>query len=206
MLFSTPKREIWDFHVRTDLENGYRDGTIDLKVMTRGDQAPVSATLYDAAYRPVATFDRQLTVPDVHRWSAEDPYLYTLVLTNGADIRSCKVGFRKVEETPSGAVLFNGQKIKFKGVNRHDASPENGRSVTREEMLRDVTLMKQYNIDTVRTSHYPNDPYFYHLCERYGLYVQAEANVESHGMKYGIHAIASDRAGSRRTSTAAATW
>ena len=192
MLFSTPKREIWDFHVRTDLVNGYRDGTIDLEVTARGgDKVPVSATLYDAAYRPVATFDRTLKVSGVRCWSAEDPYLYTLVLTNGDDIRSCKVGFRKVEKTASGAVLFNGRKIKFKGVNRHDASPENGRSVTREEMLRDVTLMKQYNIDTVRTSHYPNDPYFYHLCNRFGLYVQAEANVESHGMGYGVRCLAS---------------
>jgi len=191
MLYSTPKAEIWDFHVKTDLVNGYRDATIDLTVTTRGTPAPVTARLYDADFRPIGNFQTSLTVPSAHLWSAEDPYLYTLVIENGADIRSCKIGFKKVEERPNGAIWINGRAVKFKGVNRHDASPENGRSVTREEMRRDVTLMKRYNVNTVRTSHYPNDPYFYHLCDRYGLYVQAEANVESHGMGYGVRCLAS---------------
>ena len=201
MLFSTPKNEIWDFHARTDMINGYRDASLALEVETRGGSAPVTATLYDAGgnavfsfapavNRPIGQSDNQI-VPSARLWSAEDPYLYTLVVSNGEDIRSCKVGFRKVEERPNGAIWINGKPVKFKGVNRHDASPENGRSVTREEMLRDVVLMKRYNIDTVRTSHYPNDPYFYHLCDRYGLYVQAEANVESHGMGYGVRCLAS---------------
>ena len=193
MLVATPKAEIWDFHAQVDVVNGYRDATVDLTVFSRGDKAVVTAALYDAAFAKVCdvAVGGRTTVPDAHLWSAEDPYLYTLVVSNGADVRSCKLGFKKVEERPNGAVWINGRPVKFKGVNRHDASPVNGRSVTREEMLRDVTLMKRYNIDTVRTSHYPNDPYFYHLCDRFGLYVQAEANVESHGMGYGVRCLAS---------------
>ena len=193
MLFSTPKAEIWDFHAQVDVVNGYRDATIDLTVQSRGEKAAVTAALYDAAFKKVCdvAVGGRTTVADANLWSAESPYLYTLVVSNGADVRSCKLGFKKVEERPNGAIWINGKAVKFKGVNRHDASPENGRSVTREEMLRDVTLMKRYNIDTVRTSHYPNDPYFYHLCERFGLYVQAEANVESHGMGYGVKCLAS---------------
>jgi len=195
MLYSTPQAEIWDFHARTDLVNGYRDATIDLSVTCRkaGVGRPVKAVLYDASFAKVCDVPvgKRTIVKDARLWSAEDPYLYTLVMENGEDIRSCKIGFKKVEERPNGAVWINGRPVKFKGVNRHDASPENGRSVTRDEMLRDVTLMKRYNIDTVRTSHYPNDPYFYHLCDRYGLYVQAEANVESHGMGYGLKCLAS---------------
>ena len=200
MLFSPPPVEIRDFYFRYDLDPVARSAKIDLSVELRGGSEPVTAELYDAGYRKVADFPvfadghavREMR--DLHLWSAEDPYLYTLVIrTAGAtgDIRSAKVGFMKTELMPNGALHVNGRPVKFKGVNRHDASPVNGRSVTRAEMLRDVLLMKQYNIDTVRTSHYPNDPYFYHLCSRYGLYVQAEANVESHGMGYGVNCLAS---------------
>ena len=212
MLFATPKTEIRDFHATVDLVNNYRDATIDLDVELRTHSGggprscaaetgeprsrATAATLYDAAYKPVGTFAARngrlhLDVPGARLWSAEDPYLYTLVITAGEDVRTCKLGFKKVEVRSSGAVWINGRAVKFKGVNRHDASPVNGRSVSREEMLRDVLLMKRFNIDTVRTSHYPNDPYFYHLCDRYGLYVQAEANVESHGMGYGVKCLAS---------------
>ena len=173
-LWAEPTDGIRDYAVRTHL-----DGRIEV------DCPGASWTLYDAAFRPVET-----PVRDVRLWSAEDPYLYTLVLTKGDDIRSCKVGFREVRLAPNGEILFNGKPLKFKGVNRHDASPVNGRAVTREEMRTDVLLMKKGNFDTVRTAHYPNDPYFYYLCDRYGLYVQCEANVESHGMYYGWKSLA----------------
>ena len=196
MLFATPQVEIRDFFFTYDLSDDFRTARVDLAVELRGGEAPVTATLYDAENRTVATFTDKVAVRDPHLWSAEDPYLYTLVIETGKngsarDIRSAKVGFMKTEIMPNGALHVNGRPVKFKGVNRHDASPVNGRSVSRDEMLRDVLLMKRYNIDTVRTSHYPNDPYFYHLCARYGLYVQAEANVESHGMGYGVGCLAS---------------
>ena len=216
MLFSPPQVEIRDFFWKPTFAADFKSVDVDLSVELRNLGAdgaalpPVTATLYDADYKVVANGTAadgrqpgQLSTPALRLssfafrlssprlWSAEDPYLYTLVLQAGDDVRSCKVGFMKTEIMPNGAIHVNGRPVKFKGVNRHDASPTNGRSVSREEMLRDVTLMKQNNIDTVRTSHYPNDPYFYHLCARYGLYVQLEANVESHGMRYGVKSLAS---------------
>jgi len=188
-LWSMPKDGIWDFHVKTELTDDFKSAVISVE----GIDGEWSATLYDTAKKPVARLSSRanaLRLPDVRLWTAEDPYLYTLVLKKGADVRSCAVGFRKVALADNGAVLFNGKPIKFRGVNRHDASPDGGRTVTRAEMRRDVELMKRYNIDTVRTSHYPNDPYFYRLCERYGLYVMAEANVESHGFGYGTNSLA----------------
>ena len=173
-IWSEPKDGIRDYFVRT-----YLDGRIEV------DCPGATWKLYDADYREVT-----VPVKNVRTWSAEHPYLYTLVLVKGEDIRTCKVGFREVRLAPDGSILFNGKPLKFKGVNRHDASPVNGRAVTRDEMLQDVLLMKKGNFDTVRTSHYPNDPYFYHLCDRYGLYVQCEANVESHGAYYGLKSLA----------------
>ena len=213
MLFSPPPVEIRDFFWKPSFAADFKSADVDISVELRnlsaeakGNFPSVTAVLYDADFKVVtnlagqvaangresgsiSTFGFRLAGPRL--WSAEDPYLYTLVLQAGDDIRSCKVGFMKTEIMPNGAFHVNGRQVKFKGVNRHDASPENGRAVSREEMLRDVILMKQNNIDTVRTSHYPNDPYFYHLCSRYGLYVQLEANVESHGMRYGVKSLAS---------------
>ena len=182
-LFSTPKTGIRDFVVKTDLSADYKDATLELKVETYGEAPAVKAEFYDADFKKVADFDTTLSITNANLWSAEKPYLYTLVMTCGEDIRTCKVGFRKVE-IKGHTVLFNGKPIKFKGVNRHETSPENGRTVTREEMLGDILLFKQYNINTVRTSHYPNHRYWYDLCDRYGIYVCAEANVEGHGMGY----------------------
>ena len=185
-LYAEPKNAIRDFAVKTDPLNGYEKWNLEVKVEGEGEQR-ISAALYDADQRKVcdlhpspspSTFTSTLAA---RAWSAEDPYLYTLVVTNGEDVRSCKVGFRRVERQ-GHTVLFNGRPIKYRGVNRHEHSLDNGRTVSREEMLKDVLLMKRHNIDTVRTCHYPDDPYWYRLCDRYGIYLVAEANVESHGM------------------------
>lgn len=119
------------------------------------------------------------------KWSAELPVLYTLVLNlkdnkgNTLESRSCKVGFRDIR-IQDGVFLVNGKPVKLYGVNRHDHSETGGKTVTRDEMLKDVLLMKQFNLNAVRTCHYPNDPYFYDLCDQYGLYVMDEANIETH--------------------------
>ena len=121
------------------------------------------------------------------KWTAETPNLYTMVLTlkdqNGKVIEavSSKVGFREIENK-DGMLLVNGKAVKLKGVNRHDHNQENGKTVSRSDMQKDVELLKQFNFNAVRTSHYPNDPYFYELCDRYGIYVIDEANIETHGV------------------------
>ena len=183
-LFAAPKVRLDDFSVTQTFSPDYRDATLRLTTTVRGGNVPVSATLYDADFNLVDTFTDKLEVRGVHLWSAEDPYLYTLVMKAGEDIRACRVGFKEVKIV-GNAVLFNGKKIKFKGVNRHECSPENGRTVSLEEMVRDITLFKQFNINTVRTCHYPDHHTWYDLCDRYGIYVVAEANVEGHGYGYG---------------------
>lgn len=136
------------------------------------------------------------TLAAVRPWSAEHPYLYHLVLElkdrNGKvlEYTGCPVGFR-TSEVKGGQFRINGRPILVKGVNRHEHS-QAGRTVSRELMLRDIQLMKQNNINTVRNSHYPADPYWYELCDQYGLYVIDEANIEAHGMGYGPASLAKD--------------
>ena len=208
-LYSPPGAELRDFWVTTKLDGACKNAVLGLQLKGRALEgkamaATVKSQLFDADNKLVATLPEaklalaaegadavakvELLTSAPRLWSAEDPYLYTLVMTlagdgGSRDVRSCKVGFRQVE-IRDGKLLFNGKAIKFKGVNRHEAGPENGRTVKREEMLKDILLFKRYNINTVRTSHYPTHYYWYQLCDRYGIYVVAEANVESHGMGY----------------------
>lgn len=184
-LVAMPKAPIEDFWFRTTLTNSYRDARVDLSVKSASPK--VSAELYDASFKKVASFkgaESSVTLRRPHLWSAEDPYLYTLVIKSGEDIRAAKVGIKQIE-LAGNTVLVNGKKIKFKGVNRHEHSMFNGRTVSYDEMLADILLMKRHNINTVRTSHYPDHHTWYDLCDKYGIYLMAEANVEGHGMGYG---------------------
>lgn len=185
-LWAKPKDGIWDFVVRTVLSADYKSATVAVSGC-----AFDSAVLYDAEGREVlqiAAPDRPLDVPNVNLWSAEKPYLYTLVLKKGDDIRMKRVGFKE-QKIVGNAVCVNGRKIKFKGVNRHEADPDNGRTVSLETMMKDIFLMKKFNINTVRTSHYPNHHLWYDLCDKYGIYLIAEANVEGHEPFYGVNGI-----------------
>ncbi len=193
-LWSRPKTGIADFVVTQKFGEGYKSATVDVEVATYGDAKEVSATLYDAEFKEVATaapststsqlYTLHFTLYTPQLWSAEKPYLYTLVLKCGEDIRAKRIGLK--EQKIVGEVFYvNGKPIKFKGVNRHETSPENGRTVSCAEMLRDAELMKRYNIDTVRTSHYPNHRLWYDICDKYGIYLVAEANVEAHGAGFG---------------------
>ena len=190
-LFAVPTNGVMDFRVETDMDS------VRVEVDTYGE-APVTATLYDADCHLVANLTRQATADNrqperlttfdlrldkPRLWSAEEPYLYTLVVKAGEDVRTCKVGLRKVE-IRGNVLYFNGQPMKVRGVNRHETTPEEGHVVSKESMLKDILLMKRHNIDAVRTSHYPNHHTWYALCDRYGIYVMAEANVESHGMGF----------------------
>ena len=193
-LMAEPLDGIGDFAVRTHPAGGYERWRIE--VASEGeDWSRTSAALYDADGNKVCDLRRtegaggsrpatcEATLP-ARMWSAEDPYLYTLVIRKGADIRARRVGFKE-QRIDGRRVLVNGRPIKFKGVNRHETSADNGRTVTLAEMVRDVELMKRHNVNTVRTCHYPDHRLWYDLCDRYGLYVVAEANVEGHGYWYG---------------------
>ena len=213
-LAAKPDVAIGDFGVRTRLDGDMRDAllqirpTIDLREGTPAAGWHLRAQLYAPDGTPegremglpveeilseaypqrdnvyFALMEQRIAAPE--KWSAENPALYTLVLTlrnddgQVAESRSCKVGFRDVR-LRGREMLVNGVPVKLYGVNRHDHDQYTGKTVTREGMEQDVRLMKLLNFNSVRTSHYPNDPYFYELCDRYGLYVIDEANIESHG-------------------------
>ena len=181
-LWSKPKDGIWDFAVRTKLAEDYKSATIAVEGCPGA-----AAALFDAAGAKVGNFAADgapLEVKDVRLWSSEDPYLYTLVLRKGGDIRSKKVGFKE-QKVVGNTFYVNGKPVKVKGVNRHECDPDNGRTLSMEGMVKDITLFKLYNINTVRTCHYPDDHRWYDLCDRYGVYVIAEANVEAHEPGYG---------------------
>ena len=181
-LWAKPKDGIWDFEVKTELAGDFSSANVALKGLS-GDW---SAVLYDAAKKPVAKFagEASAVVESPRLWSAEDPYLYTLVVKKGDDIRRRRIGF-KSQKIVGNTILVNGKKVKFKGVNRHEASPEAGRAITLDDMMADITLLKRYNINTVRTAHYPDHHLWYDLCDIYGIYLVAEANVEGHEPSYG---------------------
>lgn len=193
-IYARDKRRIADVVLTPDLDSEYRNGTLDATVtVTRGVDR-VSLSLADADGRRVAggefipkqgVVKTVFAVENPKKWSAEAPNLYTLTVTasaKGVETESAafNVGFRKVE-IRGGQLLVNGKAILIKGVNRHELSHINGYCVTREEMLRDLHIMKQLNINAVRCCHYPNSPLWYDLCDRYGIYVVDEANIESHG-------------------------
>ncbi len=197
-LYSAPDSRIGDFFFYTTaLSADNTAATAKLNVSVAAEQLDgltVEATVSDgdkvlsqtSTAVTGADISQDITVTGIECWSAETPKLYDLTLRllgeNGAvDIRSCKVGFRTVSVRNDGALLINGNRVIIHGVNRHDFSQETGRTVSREEMLQDVLTMKRMNVNAVRTSHYPNNPYFYELCDKYGLYVLAEADVECHG-------------------------
>ena len=188
-LWSMPKDGIWDFKVSEKLkvESGKCK---DASISVDGIDGEWDATLYDASRKPVATLNFKLSTFNFplsslpRLWSAEDPYLYTLVVKKGGDIRAKKVGFKE-QRIVGNTFLVNGMPVKMKGANRHETNPENGRTVSLGDMLKDITLFKQFNINTVRTCHYPDHRLWYDLCDRYGVYVIAEANVEAHEPGYG---------------------
>ena len=195
-----------DVRVETDLKNNYKDGYLNITAKVQGntlayfglydpDGKEVIVTGTDNVRNGVAKY--QLRVKNVRKWSAETPNLYTLVVSpiqNGGmylpyEIIQVKVGFRKVE-IKNKQFLVNGQPVLLKGADRHEIDPDEGYNVSEQRMIQDIMMMKRMNINAVRTSHYPNDPRWYDLCDKYGLYVVAEANQESHGFQYGDDAAA----------------
>ena len=183
-LLIRPESRVRDFFVHTDLLNDYRDGHLKVEFEFTGE-VPCVVSLYDpedalVASAPVAEGPFEADVPNVQKWNAEKPVQYTLVIETPEEAICQKVGFRTIE-IKDQAVLLNGQKIKFRGVNRHDSDPFTGYTISREQAMVDLTLMKEHNINAIRTSHYPNAPWFPQLCSECGFYMIAEADLESHG-------------------------
>ncbi len=199
-LWSAPKTQIRDYFFRTNsLYNNNTSAIVSLNYQVTGNDLSndsIEAKIMDGT----AVISKQVKmvsptnpsgaisaiINNIEPWSAESPKLYDLVLTlkngnNIIDVRGGKIGFKTVGIRNDGALLINGKRIIFHGVNRHDFSQTNGRTISKEEMENDISLMKRLNINAVRTSHYPNNPYFYDLCDKYGIYVLAEANLECHG-------------------------
>ncbi|HZJ56632.1 MAG TPA: beta-galactosidase subunit alpha [Clostridia bacterium] len=206
-LLSRPNTMIEDFFVKTHLDDGYKDGVLEVETRLKNNG---SAGIEGYSFHMVLLDDSQnligetscesislgadrktildLRIPadNPKKWSAEHPYLYTAVLTlkdadgNIVEVAANKVGFRTIE-LKNGVFLVNGVAIMLKGVNRHDHHPEGGRTISLEAMEQDVLIMKRHNINAVRTAHYPNDPRFYDLCNEYGLYVIDETDLETHG-------------------------
>ncbi len=208
-LYSTAQTRIQDFFAHPDLDNNYKNGIfsadVKLKNYTNTTQIQnIEVSIIDKTDKKVfnksqkveipATGTKEIsftgTVPSPLKWTAETPNLYTMLLTlkdskgNIIESTSHKVGFRKIE-IKDAQVLINGKKVYFKGVNLHEFNTNTGNVVTRNEMIRNLQLMKELNINAVRTSHYPQQPLWYKLCDEYGIYLIDEANLESHGLGYG---------------------
>ncbi len=188
-----------DLRVTTGLTDDLRNGTIMIAPVVTG-KGTMKYQLLDAQGNGVAMIpdgDNRWIIPDAHPWTAETPYLYSLIATlTPADKKAkgeattIKVGFRRVE-IKEGQLLVNGKTVYIKGANRHEMDPDGGYVVSRERMIADIKEMKRMNINAVRTCHYPDDPQWYDLCDEYGLYVFAEANQEGHGFHYDPNTAAS---------------
>ena len=200
-LYARDKKYIQDIRLTPDLDSQYKDGTLNIAVDLKGS-GTVALDLTDTQGNSVATADLKgsgklnttLSISNPAKWTAETPNLYTLTATlkngnNVVEVIPVKVGFRKIE-LKGGQILVNGQPVLFKGADRHEMDPDGGYVVSLERMLQDIKVMKELNINAVRTCHYPDDNRWYDLCDQYGLYVVAEANVESHGMGYGDQTLA----------------
>ena len=211
-LYATPKVHIRDFFAQSDLDNDYKDAILKVKLTVRNfgskdvENNKVEIALLDSDHQFVASeiletetfaiksnseiqMELQSNIDNPKKWTGETPYLYDLIIklknSNNEvfEVEHCKIGFRKIEIHENGSFLINGKSIIFKGVNRHEHDPDHGRAIPYSRMVEDIILMKQNNINAVRTSHYPNHPKWYDLCDRYGIYVMDECNLESHGLR-----------------------
>jgi beta-galactosidase len=207
-LYSTGQTRILDFFAHPDLDKNYKNGvfSIDIKLKNysgKAESQTIDVTLTDKAGKKVFSKSKQAKIPaggtsdltvsgnvaSPLKWTAETPSLYTLTISlkdgkNIIESTSHKAGFRKIE-IRDGQLLINGKKVYFKGVDLHEFNANTGQVVTRKEMMRNLQLMKELNINAVRTSHYPQQALWYKLCDEYGIYIIDEANLESHGLGYG---------------------
>ena len=196
-LYARPKVHAADIRLDAGLENNYKDGVLNYQISLKGGKTDVAITLCDKDGKQIATAtgaQGSIKVPNVKAWTAETSYLYKAYITlknkqGASEVIPQRVGFRNVE-IKNAQLLVNGKPILVKGANRHEIDSDGGYVVSVERMIQDIKIMKQLNINAVRTCHYPDDPRWYDLCDEYGLYLTAEANLESHGMGYGEKSLA----------------
>lgn len=200
-LYARSPKYIQDIRITPDLDAQYKDGSLQIVLNLKGSATVDFKLLDDNGSEIAATsvkgsgkLTAGMQVADPEKWSAETPHLYKLITilkdgNNTLEVIPQKVGFRKIE-LKEAQVLVNGKPVLFKGANRHEMDPDRGYAITCERMIEDIKLMKQFNLNAVRTCHYPDNNLWYDLCDEYGLYVVAEANVESHGMGYGERTLA----------------
>lgn len=183
-LLSRPEECVYDYFVKYRLDQDKKKAEVEIGLTYLDHEIPVKASIEDAQGNVVSCAKgvRNIHLPleNIELWSAETPYLYTLVMETEHEVVTERLGLREVA-VRDGVLYFNGQKIKLHGVNRHDSDPVTGFTISLDQMLRDLKLMKEYNVNAIRTSHYPNAPQFYQLCDQYGFYVVDEADNESHG-------------------------
>ncbi|MBN6067076.1 beta-galactosidase [Aggregatibacter actinomycetemcomitans] len=183
-LLERDARYLQDFFIKTELKEDFSEAKVSVECdFSDGAAHEIQWQLFDPQQRLVAekcgqNFECFIQQPQL--WNAEQPHLYTLLFSYGSEVICQRIGLRKIE-VRDGVLLFNGQAIKFKGVNRHDSDPRTGYVISREQALADLRLMKQHNFNAIRTAHYPNAPWFTELCDEYGFYVIAESDIESHG-------------------------
>ena len=182
-LLKRPERAIWDYHITTQI----KENTAKIKLNVTFDfSIPVSVTIENQARAVVATGtisddgSIEFKIPNPTLWNTEHPYIYTLTLQSSYETIVDYIALRTIEIRDK-VIYFNGQKIKFRGVNRHDSDPETGFTVSVPQIKKDLSLMKQHNFNSIRSSHYPNAPYFYQMCDLYGFMVIEEADIEAHG-------------------------
>lgn len=200
-LYTRSQKKVEDIRVTPDLDSQYKDGQLNVNVNIRGG-GNLMLNILDAEGKSVASSSVKgsgkqnitISVANPQKWTAETPYLYTLLSTlkdndKVIEVIPIKVGFRKIE-IKNAQVLVNGQPILIKGVNRHEMDPDHGYVISPERMIQDIRIMKECNINAVRTCHYPDNNLWYDLCDQYGIYMVAEANLESHGMGYGERTLA----------------
>jgi len=204
-LYARPESHVDDYRIITDLDADYKNATLEFSAtLANADKMTLNLELKDAKGAVIRGSSQTVSggaasmsfeIGNPYKWTAETPYLYTLYITLSdesgkvLEVIPQKVGFRKVE-IRDRQLLVNGQPILIKGADRHEMDPEGGYVVPLERMVQDIRIMKQMNINAVRTSHYPDDPRWYDLCDEYGIYLVAEANLEGHGMMYGSSPLA----------------
>lgn len=185
-ILKRPAEGIFDYFVKAYPLSDYQGGRVELKLQYYNEKVPVGIKIYDE--KDTLLVEKQINdekisieLKNVHLWNAEEPYLYTMILETEEEVITEQIGFREIH-VQNGVLYINGQNVKFHGVNRHDSDPETGFVISRQQMLRDLKLMKEHNVNAIRTCHYPNSPDFYRLYDRLGFYVIDEADNESHGI------------------------